>query len=788
MLVLSLLTSGCGGAHSRYEQHLRRSQEYLAGGDYVKATVEIRNAMQIEPKNPGARLLAAKIATGAGKLRDAVGLYQSVVESNPENVEARANLGRLLDFGGQPDTALTLIAPAIAKFPDDPELLIVRASAELLLDKRTEATADADHALAAAPNNEDAIGLRAGLYRKAGDLDGESALLSASVRRLPDSVNLRMMLADLYVARDKVNDAETQLFEVVRLRPLDFQYRVQLAVFYTRSHQLDKAQKLLEAGVSALPKSDEAKLTLVSFLATQRSPEIGEKRLRDFIDRDPDNSALRLGLGAFMLANGNRGAAETAYRDIIKRDSKGPSALVARNRLASMMASEGRVDEASKLVDEVLAANARDNDALALRADLALRRTEPAAAVEDLRAVLRDQPQAVGVRKVLAQAYSMNDEPALAEQTLRDGLDLAPTDVTLRISLAQLLAATNRADQAVTMLEKSVHDVPDDPALREALARAYFAEGNFKNAESEARDLQTLQPKAAVGFYLAGLAARADRRLDDAQRDFERALTLQPKALDSLSELAHLELSRGNLERAIALVNGASVSDDGAAFRLNLLGELYVAKKDYPRAVDAFQQATHAGPKWWPAFRNLAIAQQLSHDPRAAIETYETALKLAPREPQLVAELAQLYATQGRPDEAIRKCEAFIKEAPSNRRIANNLAMMLVTYRSDLQSLDRARDLAAPFSSSDDGGLLDTNGWVHFKRAEYAEALPVLKRAVARAPESREIRYHLAMVELRMGQSDRALSDLKAALAGSPTFAGVNEARSTLAKLKDSSG
>ncbi len=120
---------------------------------------------------------------------------------------------------------------------------------------------------------------------------------------------------------------------------------------------------------------------------------------------------------------------------------------------------------------------------------------------------------------------------------------------------------------------------------------------------------------------------------------------------------------------------------------------------------------------------------------------------------------------------------------------ANNLAMLLVTYKTDRASLDRARDLAAGFVSSNDGGLLDTNGWVHFKRSENAEALPVLQRAAERSPDSKEIRYHLAMAELRAGLTERARDDLQTALSGTAKFSGSEEARAQLAALKgDSTG
>ena len=114
--------------------------------------------------------------------------------------------------------------------------------------------------------------------------------------------------------------------------------------------------------------------------------------------------------------------------------------------------------------------------------------------------------------------------------------------------------------------------------------------------------------------------------------------------------------------------------------------------------------------------------------------------------------------------------------------------MMLVTYKTDRASLDRARDLIKGFESSNEGSLLDTNGWVHYKRAEYADALPALERAVQRAPDSRVIRYHLGMAELQAGRTERARVDLQTAVSGAADFQGVDEARTALASLKGRTG
>jgi tetratricopeptide (TPR) repeat protein len=728
--------------------------------------------------------MAARTAEKLGQPAAAVGLYQSVIDTTPDNLEARTQLGRLFIFGGVPARGLEIIKPALAAHPEDAVLLTLRAAAKQQLKDSAGAREDVDHALRLAPKHEEAVALRAGLYQQDGDLPAAITLVANAVRELPGSADLREVLANLYLAAHQGDKAEEQMRSLVNLRPEDARYRYQLANFYSQSDRRDDAQRVLEEAVKALPHRDDVKLALVDFLVTQRTPEQGERVLQTLIAQSPENDNLRLALGTLLQRAQRAREAIAVYDEVIARVGTGPQGLVARDRLAAIALAEGRVKDAGRLVAEVLEKNPRDNDALLLRGQMALARNDALAAINDFRAVLRDQPKAVAVNRLLAQAHLANDEPALAVEAYRTAVDDAPADTVLRIEFALALQRTQQLDASIAVLEDGVRRSPADAPIREALARAYLVKRDFAAAATAARDLKTLRPDAATGAYLAGLAAQGQNRLDDAQKEFQQALSLQPAAFDALSALAQLELARGRGGEAIALVKGAIGRNPKAVPPQVLLGELYVAQKSPTLAIAPFTQATILAPKWWVPYRSLALARLAANDVAGAIAAYEAGIKAVPDETLLVTGLASLYQQQGRIDDAIASYEAWHRQNPKSQVVTNNLAMLLVNYRKDRASLDRARDLSAGFASSSDGVLLDTNGWVHFKRAEFADALPVLQRAVERSPDSREIRYHLAMAELQTGHADRARSDLESALAGAATFSGADEARSVLAGLK----
>jgi tetratricopeptide (TPR) repeat protein len=778
---------GCSGAHARYSAHMASGQSYYAAGDFTKASVEFRNALQIEPNDVSARLMIGQVAERLGRPQQAFSLYQSVVDSQPDNLDARTDLARVLLFGGSAQQAMKVIEPALARRPDEPTLLALRAAARSRLKDGSGAVEDAEHALKLAPLNVQAIQVRAGLFKSDGDIAGATTLVSEAIEQLPVSRELHEALVDLYLLGNKPALAEAQMRTLIALAPRQPRYRYLLANHLAQTGRLDAAQKVLEQAVAALPNDDQIKLGLVDFISTQRTRGEGERVLRDFIAGAPKEYDLRLGLGALLEHSGSIKEAMDEYAEVVRLDAKGPKGLIARDRLAEIAIAQGRTRDALDLVQKVLQGNPRDPDALKLRAGMELDRGDPAAAVVDLRAVLRDQPHDLTSRRLLAKAYEVNAEPALAEEALRAGIDLDPADSSLAIDLAQLMLHEQDLDAAVGVLEAAIKNAPRNALLMDALGRADLAKRDYAAASREADALKSLRPDSADGFYLAGLIAEAQAHPNEAQHEFERALAVQPRTLDVLSALAHLQVSRGNLAQAVALVKGAAEREP-SGFSFNLLGEIYVLQHNFSGAEDAFTHATQLSPRWWVAWRGLGAARYSASDAAGAIAAYTQAIKVAPNESQPVNELATIYVARGRTDDAIGCYDAWVSRNPRSQVAANNLAMVLVTYRGDQRSLDRARDLTAGFAASSDANLLDTNGWVHFKRGEYDQALAVLEHATQRAPDSREIRYHLAMAELRAGLTERARSDLETAVAGSADFSGVHEAQAALAALQNPRG
>jgi cellulose synthase operon protein C len=115
-------------------------------------------------------------------------------------------------------------------------------------------------------------------------------------------------------------------------------------------------------------------------------------------------------------------------------------------------------------------------------------------------------------------------------------------------------------------------------------------------------------------------------------------------------------------------------------------------------------------------------------------------------------------------DGAIAGYESVLKDKPNIPVAMNNLASLLLDYRTDKQSLDRAYALAERLKDSNVPQYQDTVGWAQYQRGDFSRAVTTLEGAQAKLPNVASIRYHLGMSYIATGQTDKASEQLKAAL------------------------
>ena len=87
-VALMLVVAGCGSKADRLDASLRKAAAYVHDGQWDKASVETRNALQIDPKNARAFALGGQIAEGRGDYPRAWQSWSAAVELAPADLDA----------------------------------------------------------------------------------------------------------------------------------------------------------------------------------------------------------------------------------------------------------------------------------------------------------------------------------------------------------------------------------------------------------------------------------------------------------------------------------------------------------------------------------------------------------------------------------------------------------------------------------------------------------------------------------------------------------------------------
>jgi tetratricopeptide (TPR) repeat protein len=640
---------------------------------------------------------------------------------------------------------------------------------------------DVHAALDKDPSHVEAAILAASLAMRSGNGADAAELLNKAIGYHPKHSGLRAVLASVYAQQGKVDDGAAQLEKIIALEPQTVSHRLRLAQYYMANKRPDDAERVLHEALRQQPKQQELQLALVKFLVSQGKQDQAVTTLEQYINDSPDVYALRFQLAALHQAMGKGDEAQAVYESIIAAAGAEPDGLKARTQLARLLISQGRNERATDLLAQVLKENPRDNDALTLRATLALAHQDAAAAIADLRAVLRDQPTSVPVLRELAHAHVLNGEPDLAIEAMQKAAQAAPQDSSVRVDLAALLADEGQKDKAGEQLEAVLKGDPKQLQALDTLFKLRIAERGYAQAEKLAERIRGLQP--GRGEYYAGLVLQAQKKFDDAIARFEAALNKAPGAAEPLSALIKSRLAQGKAGLAERRLRRELKRDDNNVIAYNLLGEVLLFEKKTDAAISALRKAEQINPQLATPYRNLAAAYMAKGDGAAAVAILQKGITATNHEANLVFTLAAYDENRGRHDQAIALYEQALQARPREVMFINNLAMLLANYRHDKKNLDRAVELGERLKERGNPAYLDTLGWAYYRHGDVTAAIPLLEEAARKVSNSALLSYHLGMAYYQKGDHESARRYLEKAVAAKSPYHGVEEAKATLAKL-----
>ena len=98
---------------------------------------------------------------------------------------------------------------------------------------------------------------------------------------------------------------------------------------------------------------------------------------------------------------------------------------------------------------------------------------------------------------------------------------------------------------------------------------------------------------------------------------------------------------------------------------------------------------------------------------------------------------------------------------------ANNLAYILAEANRDLNDALKFAQ-AAKAKMPDDPSVMDTLGWVYYRKGIYDSAIAEFRGSLAKAPDNATVGYHLGLAYAKKGETAKARAELERALAVNP--------------------
>lgn len=253
---------------------------------------------------------------------------------------------------------------------------------------------------------------------------------------------------------------------------------------------LPKARDAAERAVAADPDLAEARVALASLMyQNQRDFKGAERELRTAMRLSPGNGAARRAMSLLLANLGRPDEAIREARRVLELDPLSPQL---RQSLAVTLYFAGRFDEALK---EGRAARERRDPRRGFPefvAEVLLASGQPAAAIEDMTALFRGEPDTDSARAIWGAAQAANGRPEVGTRILKDLRSQATTRYVSPRTLLILEVALGLKDDAFVTIDRAIREGSDlvhvmkvhpllkplhaDPRFATALRKAGFPE------------------------------------------------------------------------------------------------------------------------------------------------------------------------------------------------------------------------------------------------------------------------------------------------------------------------
>jgi tetratricopeptide (TPR) repeat protein len=780
LLLAVIALSGCTNAEKAKAEHVNRGEAYLKDLKYQEASLEFRNAIQIDANLASAYWGLARAYEGLQRFPEMIDALRKTLDLDKANQEARVKLGNyyLAAANGRPeliDEAERLAKETLERDQNHIEGHILMGSVLFARKDKDKAFAELNRAIELDPNRVESYLSLARFYIVTNERERAEELYKRAISVNASSPLAHSEYGKFLVQQGRMPEAEASLLKAVEVSPTDRNAHFVLASFYYVSKQFDKAEQAYKALANLDKEKPESQAVLADFYSS--------------INRSDD--AVKI------------------YQDLI---AKSPDYMQGRYRLAEILLVKGDTQGATAQIDEALKKDKNDRQALLLRARMQMQKQRPEAlkaAIEDLKNVLQQEPNSRAGLYFMAQANFglglLDQARAFAGDLERNYPDYLPAklmQVQVNMAGGDPKTVITLATDLLTRLSKTAPDRDNSPQLLAEIAyKTYLSRGfsqlQAKNSAAARADFEAARQIASndpTVYNNLALVALQENKVEEALASYENALRVDGTNFVALNGIVTQYARSKELEKAHARIDQALGSFPNVSWLHFLKGQIYGYQSNGQAAEAELRRALELDPNYLPAYSSLAALFINAKQEDRAIAEYKKILAIRPDNAAVYTLIGMLEDARQNFDAAAENYRRALDLDQNSAIAANNLSWLYaVTGKGNL---DEAVRLAQGVVQRNPNiaGFVDTLGWVYYKKNLYSAAVEQLQKAVAldeaasraqNVPPSANYQYHLGMALKGKGDKEGSRRALETSLrlAEKKTFADVEEARKALASL-----
>jgi tetratricopeptide (TPR) repeat protein len=544
------------------------------------------------------------------------------------------------------------------------------------------------------------------------------------------------------------------------------------------------------------------------FQSVSEVPMPSDEEITGLSVQSRETLRLRYNLGLLRYHQNDTPAAIAAFRSVLEVDPQGVYGRRAFLQLGMIHLSEEQLAEAIRAFEKAVALDASDPYAAHNLGVAYLRAGKTDAAIRLLNEAARLDAANSGILQNLGNAHLAAGAMDQARAAFEQAIKVQGTNAAARFNLGIVHYRAERWREAEEAFAAAIPGLEGaDRARDEAfLGMSRFQRGFFgPAAEAFAKAAATdpsnashrfnqgvalaksgLSTEAAAAFRAAllvdgrdpaawfglGGVLYADARRDDALEAYKKGLEFDSRATGPLFTIGYIHLERGEIDEAMTrfhdVIRINPQGEDAKRAHVNL-GLCHESRGDLEAAAREYEAGAPNDPR---TFYNLGLVRRKMNDPARAVEAFQRASDLNPKESRYAAALGDAYMEAQNPDAAVTAYERAVKEGGDDFELLIRLAQN-TTRLSRLQEsenwLKRAVAVAKP--GSDRARAFITEGLLKDRRGLLDDALQAFRRAVAEDRSNPDAYYNLGVLYARLRDYDAAVDALRVAVRLKPGHA-----------------